>query len=256
MDIARDLGPHARKIFQSSRGGPYDLPSHLLPDNGARLGDIQSFDNPGSLELASDGDVPATVTLRTGQKLCNIHHVIVCTGYHVSFPFMRQYHRDGVQPEHADEEALSTNGQVTHNLHKDIWYINDPSLAFIGLPYHVATFSLFEFQAMALAKVFAGRVVLPSRGAMRQEYRDRVRRKGVGRTFHSLKGKGDEIAYVQELVTLVNRDWKWMPDESLMSGHSEQWLEAYERRGQKQAALFSKRRDRQMDERVLIGAGC
>ena len=47
--------------------------------------------------------------------------------------------------------SISThNNQQTHNLHKDIWYIPDPTLAFVGVPYHVATFSLFEFKSFRL----------------------------------------------------------------------------------------------------------
>ena len=131
MDIARDLG-NARAVFQSSRGGPYDLPQSMLLDNGARVDGIKEFELSDASELAPDGSIPGRVKLQSGRTLCNIHQVIVCTGYHVSLPFMRQYHADGVGAEDADEEVIVTTGQVTHNLHKDIWYIPDPTLAFIG----------------------------------------------------------------------------------------------------------------------------
>lgn len=148
IDIARDLGTTARAVFQSSRGGPYDVPSHLLPQNGTRVGGIESFDTLESAAPSSDGSILATVTLMSGEKLCNIHKVVICTGYHASLPFLRQLHADNTPVEDADPFTLVTNGQVTHNLHKDIWYIPDPTLSFIGVPFHVATFSLFEFQAM------------------------------------------------------------------------------------------------------------
>lgn len=105
MDIARDLGPTARAVFQSSRSGPYDLSSFFLPSNGARVGGIDSFGQLDSDELAEDGSIPATITLRSGERLCNIHQVILCTGYHVSFPFLRHLHADGLQPEEANEEV-------------------------------------------------------------------------------------------------------------------------------------------------------
>ena len=250
MDIARDLGSVARAVYQSSRGGPYDLPSHLLPDNGARIGAIRSFDAPSSSELAADGSIQATVTLSSGERLCGIHRVIVCTGYHVSFPFMRQYHANGVRAENADENVLVTDGQQTHNLHKEIWYIQDPTLAFIGVPYHVATFSLFEAQAIALAAVFSGKVGLPLQSAMKSEYNERLWRKGSGRNFHSLKKQGDEIGYVQELVEVVRKNGQ--PGATVvMSGHSDRWLEAYGRRRVRQQALFSKIRDPLFDRRVI-----
>lgn len=148
LDIAKDLGNVANSVYQSSRGGPYDLPSHMLPGNAARVGAIQSFEQLESDRLSEDGSIPGRITLQSGEVLCGIHHVIVCTGYHVSFPFMRDYHRDGVAAADADETALVTDGQQTHNLHKDIWFIPDPTLAVVGAPYHVATFTLFEFQAI------------------------------------------------------------------------------------------------------------
>jgi len=247
VDIAKDIGGVARSVYQSSRGGPYDLPSHLLPDNGARIGGIKSFDAPGSSNIGAEDKIPATVTLQSGQQLCDIQAVIVCTGYHVSFPFMRQYHADGVHPEDADELCLVTNGQQTHNLHKEIFYIPDPTLAFIGVPYHVTTFSCFEFQAMALASVFSGQVSLPVKKEMRGEYLERIECKGAGRTFHSLKGLGDEIAYVNELVDLVNQG----QSTQIILGHTQSWHEAYLRRVARQKVLFGKVRDGEIEKANL-----
>lgn len=249
LDIAKDLGNTAAFVYQSSRSGPYDLPSHLLPLNAARVDGIESFDQLQSRERCRDGAIPGTITLRSGKKLCGIHRVIVCTGYHVSFPFMRDYHADFVQPEDADETVLVTNGQQTHNLHKDIFYIPDATLAFVGVPYHVATFTLFEFQAMALASVFSGRTKLPPTQAMRNEYRERIKEKGAGRFFHSLKKRGDEIAYVNDLVTMVNDEGN--NPSAVMKGHSQKWLEAYVRRGARMEALFSVTRDPDLDRKVL-----
>ncbi|KAK5729756.1 hypothetical protein LTR17_011722 [Elasticomyces elasticus] len=244
VDIARDLGGVAAAVFQSSRGGMYDLPSHLLPDNAARVEGIRSFETLSGAVFSEDGSIPGTITLTSGKKLCNIHQVILCTGYHVSFPFMRQYHADGVEPEDADERVLVTNGQVTHNLHKDIFYIPDPSLVFLGVPYHTATFTLFEFQAMAVAAVLSGAVSLPSETAMRDEYRNRVQMKGAGRTLHSLKGVNQEPEYVADLVVMVNAE------KSLMVGHTAKWLEAYARRRARQEFLFSKKRDVAVDQAI------
>ena len=251
-DIARDLGNVARAVFQSSRGGQYDVPAHILPDNAARIGGVASF---GPISKGEDESqsvdsqpIPGTVILSSGQEICKIDHVIVCTGYHMSFPFMRQYHADGVRAEDADERVLITTGQQTHNLHKDIWYIPDPTMAFIGVPYHTATFSLFEFQAMALAAVFSGKAPLPSQAMMRAEYQARLEHKGAGRTFHSLKGDGHELAYVRELVELVNGTGP-TPDQA-MKGHSQKFLKAYERRRTRLGALFGKERDPEVAARA------
>ncbi|KAF2769696.1 FAD/NAD(P)-binding domain-containing protein [Teratosphaeria nubilosa] len=255
-DMAKELGPIAKTVYQSSRSGPYDLPSHLLPANAARVSAVAFFDalpeqDPGEDDTAP---IPGSVTLVSGERLCNIHQVILATGYHVSFPFMRQYHDDEKSPAEADEEVLVTDGQQTHNLHKDIFYIPDPTLSFIGVPYHVATFSFFEFQAQALAQVLAGRVTLPQTDVMRKEYNEKLRRKGAGREFHSLKKEGDEIAYVDELVRMVNKSSA--DGQALqMTGHTVKFHESYARRRIRTEQLFALKRDPRIDQEIVSNAG-
>lgn len=250
-DIARELGAVANTVFQSSRGGPYDLSSHLLPDNAARVAGIHSFEPLTQFDISTDQEaIPGTVRLTDGTTLCNIHRIILATGYHSSLPFLRPFHDDTLTSAQADSRVLITDGQQTHNLHKDIFYIPDPTLAFIGIPFHTATFSFFEFQAVALAKVFSGRVPLPSEPDMGVEYEDRLRRKGAGRPFHSMRGEGQEIGYVRELVEWVNGSLSadgGVDGEGSMQGHSKKWFESYARRLVRMKALFSVTRDPSID---------
>lgn len=250
-DIARELGGVARTIYQSSRGGAYDLSSHLLPDNAARVGGVQSFNAlpENSTRTANFHDpIPGTITLTDGTQICNIHRIILATGYHSSLPFLRPYHNDSISSSQTDPHVLITDGYQTHNLHKDIFYIPDPTLSFIGIPLHTATFSFFEFQAAALAQVFGGKVALPGEKAMREEYHSRLERKGSGRGFHSMKGDGQEVAYVRELVEWVNGE-----EEGLMQGHSRKWFESYARRLERVALMMGAERDPEIDRRVLEG---
>jgi len=203
------------------------LPS-MLPKNCTRVGGIASFCTLISTSLLNDDEpIPSSVILSSGEELKNIHHVILATGYHMSYPFLPHLHNDNATPEHANEEILVTTGQITHNLHKDIFYIPDPSLAFIGVPYHVATFSLFEFQAMCVAAIFSGSSSLPGQQEMRKEHVEKIARRGVGRAFHSLKDDEGEIAYVRDMVGIVNQGKK---EGEKVEGHSKEWFEAYGRR--------------------------
>ncbi|KAI5203897.1 dimethylaniline monooxygenase [Aureobasidium subglaciale] len=226
-DICRELGPFANKVFQSSRGGEYDLPPSMLPNNCTRISAISSYSSLDATDLEDEKALPGTITLSTGEKLDGIHHVILATGYHMSYPFLSYLHFDTLLPDQASETALVTTGQITHNLHKDIFYIPDPTLAFIGVPYHVATFSCFEFQAMAVAAVFSGSARLPGEKGMREEYVERVERKGLGRGLHSLKDDEGEIKYVREMMEIVNQG-RAEGDE--VEGHTEEWFRAYEKR--------------------------
>jgi len=199
-DIARESAPYAKHIFQSSRGGVLDLPASFLPENATRVGGIKSFE-------LDDHAIPGKVVLENGDHLSDIDSVILCTGYITSYPFLNHLHDDTIPADKGDDFVLVTaEGDMVHNLHRDMFYIPDPSLIFVGAPYHIATFSLFDFQAEVAARVLSGKASLPSRGQMRDEYRTRVQTKGLGRDFHSLRGEGDEEAYVADLVRWMNED--------------------------------------------------
>ena len=161
------------------------------------------------------------------QTLDDVDNVVLATGYITSYPFIQQYHRDDVAAEDATRGILVTSeGNMVHNLHKDIFYTEDPSLTFVGVPYHNVTFSLFDFQAQALARVLTGKARLPSWDLMRQEYDERGASKGRGRKFHSLAGDGEEIRYVKDLLDWANST---LVDDQIepLVGHSKEWLDRH-----------------------------
>jgi MFS transporter, ACS family, pantothenate transporter len=240
-DIARELGPFANHIYQSHRNGAFDLPATLLPDNATRIDEVISFDeetNPahGSDSKLDDLDpIPAKIKLKSGRTLCDIHHVIICTGYHITLPFLRHLHSDKL-PSEASPTVLVTDGTQYHNLHKDIFYIPDPTLVFVGVPYFTATFTLFEFQAMVVAKVFGGKVSLPSEYAMRKEYNKKLVEKGAGKGFHSLRNQ--EVEYVDESLAWVNADLT-AAGQVLVKGHTASWHAARQDQVARMQALFA-----------------
>lgn len=229
-DIAKEAGPYAKKIYQSTRNGELDLPATLLPPNATRVAEIESFDlhaNDLSDSADPNSPIPGTVTLVDGQKIENIHAVVVCTGYITSYPFLPHLHNDDLPASQADDFVLVTaEGEMVHNLHKDIFYIPDPSLSFIGTPYHIATFSLFDFQAQAVARVLSGKALLPAEKEMRAEYKEKVAKKGLGRDFHSLRGEKLEENYVTDLVNWVNQEADERGSGDKMIGHTDEWRKA------------------------------
>ncbi|KAI4959230.1 hypothetical protein J4E86_002952 [Alternaria arbusti] len=240
-DIARELSPYANKILQSQRNGKFDLPPSMLPDNAFRIEEVASYDEPranayASASLNPDEAIPATVTLKSGAKICDIDHVILCTGYYLTLPFLPQLTSDETPVERADDAVLVTDGTQFHNLHKDIFYINDPTLAFVGVPFFTATFTLFEFQAMVVAKVFSGQAKLSSNDVMRSEYNARVGSKGYGKSFHSLRDQ--EASYVNELMDWVNADLQEAGKDKL-HGHTEKWHRARAEQLERMKAFFA-----------------
>ncbi|KPI39724.1 Thiol-specific monooxygenase [Cyphellophora attinorum] len=210
LDIAKETASVAGQVYQSSRGGAMSHPPEMLPENALRIGGVKAFHLEGDDEV--DGAIAGYVELNNGSKIRDIDH----------------YHADDTPIDIADESVIVTaDGYMMHNLHKDIFYQAEPTLAFVGVPYHVNTFSFFDFQAQAVARVFSGKAILPSRDAMRQEYQERLVENAPGRDFHSLRQEGGEIAYVRNLVDWMNRDAFVLGAEP-MKGHSEEFLEAHE----------------------------
>jgi len=106
----------------------------------------------------------------------------------------------------------------------------------------VATFSLFDFQAQAIARAFAGKARFPSREEMRRDYAKRVEEKGFGRDFHSLHARGGELEYVQGLVDWVN-SYAAEVGEEPMPGHSEEWKQRYHEMKTRTLELFKWSKD-------------
>ncbi|KAJ1338610.1 trimethylamine monooxygenase [Microdochium nivale] len=233
-DIAKELAQAGKTVYVSSRGGQWDIGA---PEPAVRVGEI--------LEFVPRQD--RQVRLRDGTVLQNIDHVVLATGYLTSYPFLgRRLQDPAVHAGQAgDETVVTRDGLLTHNLHRDVWYIPDPSLAFVGVVFHTSTFSMFDFQAAVVARVLAGQAELPAREAMREEYVERKRRvlpgiEGGGdgddqqqeqqhlqslRSFHSLMGR--ETVYVADMLGWVNADAHRLGVPE-MSGFRKEWHRRYE----------------------------
>lgn len=219
VDIAREISPAAKKVFQSTRNGAFDIPATALPENSSRVEEVVRFELL-SPDEANVTHLPVVARLKSGSTLHEIDRIILCTGYQMVLPFLPQYNDNS--SSFADDSAIVTDGTQIHNLHHDIFYIPDPTLAFVGIPFYTATFTLFEFQAIAVAALFTKTAKLPSEKVMRSIYQDRVATKGTGRSFHSLKG--EEEAYVRTIMEWVNAD-RASQGLSPIEGHTNSWLE-------------------------------
>lgn len=199
-----------------------DTPESWLPPNGTRVPGIASFSSLQDRSPDGSSTIPGKVVLVDGQVLEDIDRVIIATGFHFTLPFFPpEFQRDDVPREEADDKILITDGTMLHNLHKDIFYIPDPTLAFTGIPFYTATFSLFEFQALAIAAVFSGQTEIPSTDEMRAEYLERIKEKGYGKPFHTLIGQ--DVQYAKSLMEWVNRGRD--PSTKKTDGYSQEWID-------------------------------
>ena len=120
----------------------------------------------------------------------NVDAVLFCTGYYYSFPFL-----SSVSPH------LISTGDRVRNLYKHIFYIPDPTLAFIGLPSKIIPFRTFESQAAVIAGVWSHALELPTQADMIKWEEDIVGERGNGRSFHTLPFPKD-FQYHNDLI-----DW-------------------------------------------------
>jgi hypothetical protein len=119
------------------------------------------------------------VRFKDGRIASDIDTVIFATGYFYNFPFL-----DLPSP-------IVTDGFRTHDVYQHIFYIEHPTLAFPVLNLKVIPFPLAENQAAVIARVWAGRLALPSKKMMRDWEQERLTERGDGKAFHVLKHPED-----------------------------------------------------------------
>lgn len=154
--------------------------------------------------------------------------------YQFSFPFLPQYHSDASSPRGGTNPSTSliplvTDGACVQNLHRDVFYIPDPTLAFVGISTDTSAFSFFEYQSLAVARVWALQAALPSLPRRWEAYYAQVASLGLGRWFHTLGPEG-EREYVKSTVEWLNKDSEWSGAPEVF-GHNEHWVQASEELG-------------------------
>jgi hypothetical protein len=150
-DLGNQLVNYAQSVQRSVRSEP----------NSLSVVDPKVRDIPSIRRFTSD-----TIELIDGAKLTDIDAVIFCTGYLYSLPMF---------PKEAG--FITSDGFYVHRLYQQTFYTEDPSLVFMGLPKQVIPFPTFQNQAIALVKVWAQKLFLPSREIMRKEELTRLEQK-------------------------------------------------------------------------------
>ncbi len=90
----------------------------------------------------------ASIELQGGDWIHDVDDLIFCTGYTFAFPFL-------------DPGVVEIERGYVRPLYKELFFLKDPSLAFVGLPLQVAPFRLFEVQARYLSAAWGGSLPLP-----------------------------------------------------------------------------------------------
>ncbi|AAS54544.1 AGR055Cp [Eremothecium gossypii ATCC 10895] len=168
-ELARCL---KRPIYKSKRS------ESLLP--GGSDSNIKDVADIKRLDPASK-----TVELVDGQVIQNVEKLLFCTGYLKSVPFLPSSAKEG---EHGNRvmSQLITEGDKVTDLYNHMLSIRLPTLAFLGLPRYVLPIRLSETQGSWLARVWSGRISLPSEEVQWKYHEWTLENNGRGIKYHDL----------------------------------------------------------------------
>lgn len=91
------------------------------------------------------------VSFTDGRTICEVDHIIFCTGY--------QYHQPFIKKNRYSAEPLFPSGSYIKGLHEHTIYIDIPTLAFLGMVRDaVPTFLIVQAQAAFVSRLFSDQV--------------------------------------------------------------------------------------------------
>lgn len=149
--------------------------------------------------ISSYDPLSGAINFTDGSVLADIDVVIYCTGYKPSFPFWNSAANSGPLYDYTENKLI--------DFYQHTFSTRFPrSLGIIGLP-RVLTFRSFEYQAIALARLFSHREAkpLPSLKEMQVWEEDRVKMcREDGRQFHTiLWDDGETMEWFRYLYDLA-----------------------------------------------------
>lgn len=163
VDIGGQISRVCRKPLIISERSDFQFPP-AAADYDAH-GEIVEFLSPASSERS--------VRFADGAIEKNVDAVVFCTGYFYAYPFLSSL-----------DPPIITDGHRALNVYQQLFYNEHPTLAFTILPQRVAPFPLVENQAAVFARVWSGRLQLPSKSDMRAWEDAVVAERGPGKGFH------------------------------------------------------------------------
>lgn len=103
--------------------------------------------------------------------------ILLATGYLYRNDFLHQYHTEVAEAVHKLPVLDLPAEKRLANIHKYIFYIGDPTLAFVALNKNVSPLPFSESQGAVIARVWSNRLQLPSKEQMVKEENELVERK-------------------------------------------------------------------------------
>ncbi|KAF7585107.1 hypothetical protein BBP40_012639, partial [Aspergillus hancockii] len=130
-----------------------------------------------------------SVHFADGSTVKHVDKIIFATGYKLVYPFLVP-------------NPTTPNNRVA-GFYQHVFKIGDPSLALVGQVRAAISFRVYEYQAVAVARYFAGRNAVPLPSAQAQDLWEveRLKYKGASSLFHEIKPDfGEYFGFLRELA--------------------------------------------------------
>jgi len=146
VDISRDIASMAEEVHIADRSAP-----------ASTCNKQPGYDNLWLHSMIDHAQEDGTVVFQDGSSI-KADVIMHCTGYLYDFPFL------------GDDSTITVDDNRVDPLYKHIFPPEvAPHLSFIGLPWKVIPFPLFELQSKWVARVLSGRINLPSEDRMMED---------------------------------------------------------------------------------------
>lgn len=207
-----DLYTNKRVLVIGNSASGYDVTTQLVASGKPKFPVYQSRRSSSRMD-GPDGPpkgiewkpvirkyIPSTneIVFEDDTRLTDIDAVIYCTGYKPSFPFWNEHANGGPLFGYKEGRLL---GNFQHTFSRAF----PRTVGFVGLP-RVLTFRSFEYQAIALARLFSGRNATPLPPPSEQEKWEKDRAELVRkekRKFHDIPWEnGETMSWLRFLFEL------------------------------------------------------
>lgn len=183
--------------------------------------ETDKFDCPEIVEFLPPSSHERGIRFADGRIEEEVDAIVFCTGYFYSYPFLSSL-----------DPPVVTDGERTLNVYQHLFYTNNPTLVFPVLPQRIIPFPLSENQAAVFARVWSGRLSLPSRAGMKAWEDATVAERGDGKAFHLLPFPldADYLNYLYDWAAKAKRRPTLANDgngkQGVRWGEKERWLRA------------------------------
>ncbi|TVY88540.1 Thiol-specific monooxygenase [Lachnellula willkommii] len=214
-DITRQIATIAQSPVYASIRGPH------------RVYGIVPFEHPHialkpTISRVSTSKNKRTVYFSDGTQVDDVDYIIFGTGFDFSLPFL---------------PSVKIENRRILGIYQHIFMQDDPTLACVGAVSAGFTFLVFEWQAVVVARFFAGRIVLPSKAVQKKWETDRLAVRGDGQPFFKIAP--DFEAYFEALRELAGDPAPGVPGRRLLEWDPA-WLQIAEQTMQQRIENWKK----------------